>query len=241
MPHSQKKHFIKKKERVNKKKKMSTKNLTNNVLKFWFGELSRSTPLVSTETEFSQKMKIWFEKDNKVDQEITEKFKEPLLDLTKDGSKWLNSVIPSFKEEKYGLVALVVLLDQFSRNIFRDSPKMYEFDPLALTTSLEAIRYYENDKEIPFIYKSFLYLPLMHTENLPLQQLMMQQFKQTKEESKLEFKDMNDEYYDQVLHFGKLHLDIVEQFGRFPHRNKILGRISTKEEEEFLKKPNSSF
>jgi len=135
--------------------------------------------------------------------------------------------IDSWTNEAESCLAYIIILDQFSRNMFRDTPQMYAADSLALDASKYAIKK-GFDKQVKK-GRSFFYLPLMHSENLENQEECIKQF-----EILSEGKESGTEY-------AIKHRDIIRQFGRFPHRNKILSRESTKEEIEFLTKPGSPF
>ena len=183
---------------------MSNLEKINEVFNFWFKELSP---------------KNWFQKDLELDQRISIKFKE-LHTSASLGElyKWRNS--------PKGCLSEIILLDQFSRNIYRDDPKSFQFDGMALILSQEAIRNKVNLELTP-IENSFLYMPYMHSESLSIHNEAVKLFQ--------------DKGLENNLNFEIAHKKIIEQFGRYPHRNEILGRVSTPEENEFLKSPNSSF
>jgi uncharacterized protein (DUF924 family) len=123
-----------------------------------------------------------------------------------------------------GALALVILLDQFTRNIFRGSPRMYAGDPKAVATSLAAIEA-GLDSSLGADERQFLYMPLMHSEDPAHQRRSLEKFREL----------------GSSLDYAQRHAEIVLRFGRFPHRNAILGRASTPEELEFLKQPGSAF
>ncbi len=197
--------------------------MIDEVLSFWFGELDdqgRADP---------EKVSRWFKKDPDFDAEIVERFSD------------LHSRIAAGERESWldtprGLLAYVIVLDQFSRNMFRGTPKMYATDEQGLQAALKGIER-GDDTSHPFAYRVFLYMPLMHSEELAMQQRcveLFEDFRDASEGAKRESLENNHDYAVQ-------HLRIVERFGRFPHRNEILGRESTPEEVEFLKQPGSSF
>ena len=125
-----------------------------------------------------------------------------------------------------GRLAEIILLDQFSRNIYRDQPAAFASDPLALCLAQAAVRL-QLDRQLPPTRRAFLYMPYMHSESRAIQAESVRLFNQV---------GMEDNY-----RFAIHHRDIVERFGRYPHRNRILGRESTPEEEAFLLEPGSSF
>ena len=118
------------------------------------------------------------------------------------------------------------MLDQFSRNIYRDDARSFASDTLALALAQEAVAS-GADQSLSAVERSFLYMPYMHSESAAIHIVAMQLFDQPGLESNLEFE--------------KRHKAIIDRFGRYPHRNAVLGRASTPEEVEFLKQPGSSF
>ncbi|OUR99510.1 hypothetical protein A9Q84_00385 [Halobacteriovorax marinus] len=174
------------------------------ILHFWFREL---TP------------KQWFAQDSELDQQIIKRFTTALELASKDSLiKWRISAKSRLAE--------VILLDQFSRNIYRDTPKAFAQDELALRCAQEVIEL-GLDKELTNIERSFLYMPFMHSESLQVHQVAVKLFS---------LPGLEDNY-----NFELKHKDIIDRFGRYPHRNQVLGRNSTEEEIEFLKGPGSSF
>ena len=178
--------------------------MLNEVLNFWFNELSPAQ---------------WFSKDEQLDKQINQRFREVLL-AAKRGelSEWRNSHL--------GRLAEIIVLDQFSRNIFRDTAQAFEQDALALVLAQEAI-FNKADKAMTDQQKSFLYMPFMHSESKLIHEQAVRLFSQPGLEYNLEFE--------------LKHKVIIDRFGRYPHRNKILKRDSTPEELAFIQEPNSSF
>ncbi|MEM7539861.1 MAG: DUF924 family protein [Chloroflexota bacterium] len=129
----------------------------------------------------------------------------------------------TWRETAEGRLAEIIVLDQFSRNMFRDQPASFASDSLALALAQEAVAV-GADQELEGIKKHFLYMPYMHSESLVVHEVAMQLFGAI-----------------DALEFEIKHKDILDRFGRYPHRNEILGRESTAEEVEFLKGPDSSF
>jgi uncharacterized protein (DUF924 family) len=120
----------------------------------------------------------------------------------------------------------VIVLDQFSRNMFRNQPQAFAWDPLSLALAQEAVAV-GADQELTPQERSFLYMPYMHSESLIIHQVAIKLFEANGIEGNLKFEIA--------------HMKIIERFGRYPHRNQILGRTSTPKELEFLKQPGSSF
>ena len=176
----------------------------NQVINFWFKECKPTD---------------WFKKDANFDLLIKNKFLT-LVNLA------LNDKLTDWEKRKEGSLALIILLDQFTRNIFRGNAKSFSGDANALKIALKCIerKYLENfDKNS----RHFLLVPLMHSEDIEIQNKSLPLFK----------KYTNQKVYE----FAIKHRNIISQFGRFPHRNKILKRKSTSKEIEFLQQPGSSF
>lgn len=174
------------------------------IIEFWFDELSP---------------KDWYKKDLVFDQEIITRFKKTYEQaICGELSHWRTSI--------EGRLAEVIVLDQFSRNMFRDKSQAFQFDSLALILAQEASKD-PKVSELASNKKSFLYMPFMHSESLSVHKEAVRLFTEVGLEGNLEFE--------------LKHKVIIERFGRYPHRNKILGRESTTEEIEFLAGPGSSF
>ena len=174
------------------------------IITFWFEEISPEQ---------------WFKKDKEFDAMLLERAGTTVI-------KALNGQLDRWSKTSTGSVSLVILLDQFTRNIFRDTPKAFSGDEMALVLSQKSI----NSKwfsELSMMYKQFLLMPMMHSEDISIQEKSLPLFK----------KHANNRTYE----FAVKHRDIIAKFGRFPHRNLILSRPSTEEELMFLNEPGSSF
>ncbi|WP_394248749.1 DUF924 family protein [Vibrio profundi] len=174
------------------------------VLDFWFEELSPSD---------------WFSGGKSVDKQIADRFSEVHTSATK-------GELYAWRKTPLGRLAEVIVLDQFSRNIGRNSALAFASDAMALVLAQEAVAG-EFDKALTTKQKSFLYMPYMHSESLVIHEQAVELFSQEGLEHNLDF-----EYKHKV---------IIERFGRYPHRNEILGRSSSEEEITFLQEPGSSF
>lgn len=188
------------------------------VLKFWFGEDVKNKPF--------DKQKNWWIKEGSFDALIREKF-EKTYDQARSG------LLNEWQSQPEKCLALVIVLDQFSRNLFRESPKAFEQDEKAQQICLKALTQKFDEALVP-VEAGFLYMPLMHAESQDMQKLCIQKF------AKL-YEDTGEAIFKGNLDFAIKHAEIIDRFGRFPHRNQVLGRKSTQEEVEFLKEPNSSF
>lgn len=180
------------------------------VLDFWFREADR---------------KNWFERSDEFDAVIRDRFADAVETARSGGfSDW--------DETARGCLAVIILIDQLSRNIYRESPLAWAADDVGLACTKRAIaRAY--DVDLGLDERKFLYMPLMHSEALADQEQCVELFRTLAAEGA--------DDGDVSLEFAIRHRDIIARFGRFPHRNEILGRESTPEEIEFLKEPNSAF
>lgn len=181
------------------------------ILRFWFDEL---TP------------KQWFAKDAELDRLITERFGDTLAAGARcELWQWRESA-EGRRCDAEGRLAEILVLDQFSRNVHRDTPAAFAQDPLALVLAQETIAA-GLDAELPVERRIFVYMPFMHSESLAIHDQATRLFDQPGMEQQVDFE--------------RRHRVIIERFGRYPHRNAILGRDSTAEEVEFLSQPGSSF
>jgi uncharacterized protein (DUF924 family) len=161
----------------------------------------------------------WFDPDPAFDKEVASRFGHLLEELAEGNLKGWESTAE-------GALALCLVLDQLPRNVHRGTPAAFAHDEQARAVADRALqRGY--DRQLPFPHRMFLYLPFEHSEDLADQ-----------DRAVALFEDLGD---PDGLDFAKKHRRIIARFGRFPHRNRILGRESTPEEEAFLKEPDSSF
>jgi len=174
------------------------------VLDFWF----------SAETQ-----PYWFAKSDAFDQQLRNQFLDT-LEQARQAELW------SWRENAEGRLAEIIVLDQFSRNLYRDHPASFAQDPMALALAQETIQL-GLDQNLRPEQRSFLYMPFMHSESKIIHEQALKLFENLGNPVNLDFE--------------KKHKIIIDRFGRYPHRNEILGRESTVEEIEFLTQPNSSF
>lgn len=193
------------------------------VLEFWFGELDasgRAKPEVA---------KRWFQGGPAFDRAVRDQFLSVHAAVAAGGHEdWLTT--------PRGRLALVIVLDQFSRNMFRGTPASFARDGRALELSFDGIAR-GDDKKLRTDERTFLYMPLMHSEKLAVQERCVDLFATFGDSLAEDARDA----VTRNLDYAVRHRDIIRRFGRFPHRNAILGRASTPEEAEFLKQPGSSF
>ena len=196
---------------------MKLNEKTENILKFWFGRVEET--IVPSEN----RAKIWFGESPEIDAEIKGEFTDDLERAARgeyDG--WL--------EEARGELALIILLDQYSRHIYRNNPKAYAQDNRALAICVDGIRE-EKDHSLSLIERVFYYFPLLHSEQLAYQEQSIRVYQTLAELAFAETRVI----YDSFLKFANHHYTIIERFGRFPQRNVVLGRESTPEEVTYLK------
>ena len=174
------------------------------IINFWFEKIEPES---------------WWKKDEAFDQDIHERFSDVYQQAAK-------CELFEWRQDALGWLAEIIVLDQFPRNMFRDSPQAFATDNMAVILVQEAVAN-QVDNELTPTQKSFLYMPLMHSESALIHETAMELYSQPG----LEFN----------LDFEKKHKAIIDRFGRYPHRNAILGRTSTEEEVAFLKGPESSF
>ena len=162
---------------------------------------------------YSERMKkYWFRSTPEIDTEIRDKF-EALWEKSAKGE------LDHWAETAEGALALVIILDQFPLNMFRNQSKSFQTEQMSVQVARRAIEK-KLDTQLPKNQIAFLYMPLMHSENLKDQNISVRLFEQTG--------------LDDNTRFAKHHRGIIQQFGRFPHRNSILNRKSTSEELEYL-------
>ncbi|MGE5465797.1 MAG: DUF924 family protein [Ignavibacteria bacterium] len=188
------------------------------VLDFWFlpdGALGHDRPRLE-----------WFRKDPAFDEAIRERFAQ-LVDAVLEGNQ------PDWGDGADAALARILLLDQFPRNLFRDQARAFAGDDAALSLAKKLVAS-GRDKNLPPVRRWFVYLPFMHSESVIEQERSVALFEALRRETK-------ESAFESALSFALRHRDIIERFGRFPHRNAALGRETTSEEAEFLRQPGSSF
>jgi uncharacterized protein (DUF924 family) len=181
-------------------------HMTNDqtIIDFWFDEIDPAS---------------WWRKDTEFDDMIRRRFAAVHRAATAgELSEW--------RDRPQGRLAEIIVLDQFSRNLYRDDPRAFSCDGMALVLAQETVRG-GYDRELYPPMRTFVYMPYMHSESAVLHEQAVKLFDQPGMESNLDF-----EYR---------HKSIIDRFGRYPHRNQVLGRTSTAEELAFLQQPGSSF
>ncbi|SHN15797.1 Uncharacterized conserved protein, DUF924 family [Pseudomonas asturiensis] len=193
------------------------------LLDWWFGPAESPTEVVKARNT------LWFGKKQANDAEARERFGD-LVD------KALAGGLAEWAENPKGWLALILLLDQLPRMIHRDTPNAFAGDPRAQALVKHGLKL-ERDQHLDPLQRTFIYLVLEHSENLADQNQAIACFTRL-----LPLLPSTDrDYFTSSLDFAERHQAIIARFGRFPHRNAILGRTSTDQEIEFLEKPGSSF
>jgi len=174
------------------------------IIDFWFVEIDPG---------------MWFKKNEAFDQQLRQRFSAAHRSAA-------IGELYAWRRQPHGRLAEIIVLDQFSRNMFRDSAQAFACDNVALVLSQVAIEA-GDDQRLDTSHRAFMYMPFMHSESPLIHQQAVKLFSQPGLERNLEFE--------------LKHKAIIDRFGRYPHRNVALGRESTDEELEFLQQPDSSF
>ncbi len=186
------------------------------VLAFWFKEQSLSAPKID------RRMDVWFGEDAAFDAEIKAEF-------AGDVARASAGQLDHWAKQPRGRLALILLLDQFRRNIYRNSADAFALDRKALQLCVQGAME-KKDKGLDPIQKVFFYMPLQHAESAKVQAKSCELFNKLADVVSPTYQ----ETFMTIAQFAELHRDIVDQVGRFPHRNELLGRKNTPEEEEYL-------
>jgi len=193
------------------------------VLTFWFKEHALSAP------QIDRRMDIWFGADPIFDLEITKEFAND-VELASAGK------LDYWAASPRGRLALIIMIDQFRRNIHRNTAQAFSKDTVALKYCVEgAIKKQEQD--LAPIEKVFFYMPLQHAESRKVQAKSVKLYSRLVASASPTYR----ETFETVLQFAELHKDIIDQFGRFPHRNTLLNRANTPEENEYLSGDSPDF
>ena len=202
---------------------MDLEPLAESILKFWFTTISTDGKVAA---EVSDR---WFKKDLEFDRLIDRKYGSYM-----EAASW--GAFDRWSLHPDGLTALIILLDQFPRNLFRNQAKSFYFDSKALAFAKHSLEQ-ETVLKVPTLMGYFQLMPFMHSESLEDQTDGLHAFEELHQASQPGAKNM----IASAIKFSHAHRDIIEKFGRFPHRNQSLGRSSTDAELAFLKTPGSSF
>jgi uncharacterized protein (DUF924 family) len=187
------------------------------VLDFWFGAPGSATA--------GQSRREWFVKNDAFDEQIRQRFGATISQAVAGGLREWD------EEGPQGTLARILVLDQFTRNAHRNTPGAFEGDALALAAARQLADSGAH-KELPPLLRAFAYMPFEHAEDAHMQARAVELFTELAAENP---------GFDDMLDYAHRHRGVIARFGRFPHRNGILGRASTPEEIEFLRQPGSRF
>ncbi|HLU06408.1 MAG TPA: DUF924 family protein [Woeseiaceae bacterium] len=193
------------------------------ILSFWFKEHELTAP------QIDGRMDTWFGEDPVFDHEIEKEFARDVEDAS-------IGAIDYWAHQPRGRLAMIILLDQFRRNIYRGTAEAFAKDKVALKLCVEGAME-KKDKGLSPIQRVFFYMPLQHAESRKVQAKSVEIFQRLAKAVSPTYR----ETFETIAHFAELHRDIIEQFGRFPHRNKVLGRKNTPEEDEYLSGETPNF
>jgi uncharacterized protein (DUF924 family) len=186
----------------------------DDVLDFWFGAPGSA--------QYGRDRTLWFEKSQATDDEIRTRFGAAV-------EAALQGAFEDWRKTPHGALALILLLDQFTRNVFRDTPRAFAGDARALATAQSLVERGDDRNLAPY-ERQFAYLPFEHAEDRAAQETSLRLFTQLARDG-----------LPEALEWAQKHYYVIARFGRYPHRNAILGRESTLEEIEFLQQPGSRF
>jgi uncharacterized protein (DUF924 family) len=186
------------------------------VLDYWFGAPGSA--------DHGRARELWFRKSEATDREIAQNFGTLV-------ERALRGELDDWSGRPESALARIVLLDQFTRNIFRDTPRAFAGDARALRAATAMVGRRQDEALLP-VQRTFVYLPFEHAEGIAMQDESVRLFTRLT----LDVPELQD-----TLDYAHRHREVVRRFGRFPHRNAILGRLSTPEEAVFLLEPGSRF
>jgi uncharacterized protein (DUF924 family) len=195
------------------------------VLLFWFGPVGRDGR-VAPEVVAS-----WFTADESFDEQIRDHFDDTLEQAAR-------GELDGWKATPRGRLALVILFDQFSRNMYRGTPRAFAYDAQALALATEGIAA-GADAELRPIERVFMYLPFEHAEDLAAQDRAVALCEAL--QATVPSGDPDAKLFAGYLDYARRHRDVIAKYGRFPHRNAILGRASTPDEQTYLAQPGAGF
>lgn len=194
-----------------------SENPSDAVLSFWLGDALKSDWPAQSRSD------LWFGGGDAQDQLITQQFGQLVEEALAGGlTEWETALDTR--------LALIIVLDQFTRNVHRGKARAFDGDPRAQQLVLRTLAQ-DEDKTLPRVARVFLYMPLMHAEHLALQEACVAHFTELAENAPRDLR----ETLNGNLKFAQAHRDIVAAYGRFPYRNAAMGRETTPEEAEFLK------
>jgi uncharacterized protein (DUF924 family) len=208
------------------------------VREFWFGKsLTGALPghgeLASQAVALNRRASLWFESNPQLVGQQDELIRSQFQELVERAGR---GELAGWADSPRRRLSLIILLDQFPRQIYRGTPLAFSFDPEALGLTLSGMQS-AADGALNLVERLFFYMPLQHTESTEVQDESVSAFRRLAAESPPELRST----FEGALEWAEGHRSLIRQFGRFPHRNAILGRQSTPEEEAYLKKTGETF
>ncbi len=196
---------------------------TDSIIQFWFGNHDSNKEIND------EKKSLWWLKNDHTDKEIRQRFENISNALCRREMK-------EVQRSPRGLLASIICLDQFPRNMYRGTARSFSCDAAALRFAIKMVDQ-AWDQALKPIYRLFAYLPFEHSEEMAMQEKSLMLYDNLRRSADQDEQEMFNGYYE----FAYKHFRIIDRFGRYPHRNEILGRGSTAEELVFLSQPGSSF
>jgi uncharacterized protein (DUF924 family) len=207
------------------------------VREFWFGKsLTGPLPsegLAALGVALARRNSLWFETQSQLVAQQDELIRSEFQGLVERAGR---GELAAWADSPRRRLSLIILLDQFPRQIYRGTPQAFAYDPQALSLTLSGMQS-AADGALNIVERLFFYMPLQHTESTEVQDESVSNYKRLVAESPPELKST----FEASLHWAEEHRALIRQFGRFPHRNRILGRANTPEEEAYLKKTADRF
>ena len=208
------------------------------VREFWFGKsLTGALPgqgeLASQAVLLKRRNDLWFETNPQVVGQQDEIVRTQFQDLLE---RAVRGELDGWADSPRRRLSLIILLDQFPRQIYRGTAQAFAYDPAALALTLSGMQL-AADGALNLVERLFFYMPLQHAESTEVQDEAVAAFKRLVAESPVELRST----LEKSLEYAEHHRDVIRQFGRLPHRNKVLGRESTPEEAAYLKKTGETF
>lgn len=195
---------------------MYKKKRIDDIMDFWFGDLKVA------DLPGNDRTRLWFGGGKVVDKEISDEFLEDMNDA-------IAGKLDDWAKTPRGRLALILIFDQFSRNIFRNTKEAFAQDKMALALCIEGLKK-QDDHTLTLIQRVFFYMPLEHSERIDMQEQSVAAFQALADITLPETASV----YHAFLRYAVMHFEVIRQFGRFPHRNVVLGRESTEAEALFL-------
>jgi uncharacterized protein (DUF924 family) len=202
---------------INDKEVLMLDPMVDDILKFWFGRIEE------TVVPSRRRARVWFGDCPEVSAEIKDRYTSLLV-------KPVQAISKKWAHDPHGRLALILLVDQFSRHIYHGQPEAYEHDKFALKVCKDGIKS-GADHALSLIERVFYYFPLLHSEKISDQNQGISAYQQLAALSLPETKTI----YDSFLRFAQHHFQVISEFGRFPQRNEVLGRRTTSEEMIYLR------